>query len=376
MSGANTAVPVPSADHVAAVALAGLPEIGPARLRFLLDHYGSPTRALRAVRRGDAARQMRHTSSPRGREALAAASAGWPAQLDPDATRRLLVTRGARVWLDGESEYPIVDVPPPPPALLLAEGSRPDALDAPRVAIVGTRSATPHGIDDARELAATLVDAGVTVVSGLALGIDGAAHRGAVDGGGLTIGVVATGLDVEYPRRHRTLYAAVRAHGLVLGETGYGIGPSPGRFPVRNRIIAALADVVVVVEATISGGARITAEQALRYQRMVFAVPGSRRNAAAAGTNALLADGAQPLTEWSDVLIALGMTPGSRRAPAARAAPDRSGRSILDALAGEPGSPEQIAARTGFPPETIALAVGALEQAGWVTWAQGLVWPR
>jgi DNA processing protein len=280
------------------------------------------------------------------------------------------------VWLDGEPRYPIVDVPPPPPLLLLAEGARPDALDAPRVAIVGTRSATPHGIADAHELGATLADAGVTVVSGLALGIDGAAHRGAVEAGGLTIGVVATGLDVEYPRRHRDLYRDVRAHGLVLGETGYGIGPSPGRFPVRNRIIAALADVVVVVEATVSGGARITAEQALGYQRTVFAVPGSRRNAAAAGTNALLIDGAQPLTEWADVLINLGMTPGSRRAAAARAEPDRTGRAVLTALAGEPAAPEQLAARTGIAPDALALAIGALERTGWVTWSKGLVWPR
>lgn len=368
--------PAPSADHVAAVALAGLPEIGPARLRALVDHYRSPAAALGAALRGDAGRWLCAGRSRDGRDVLVAASAHWPERLDPGATRHLLTARGARVWLDGEPGYPIVDVPPRPPLLLLAEGARPDALVAPRVAVVGTRSATPHGLADAHELGATLADAGVTVVSGLAVGIDGAAHRGAVEAGGLTIGVVATGLDVEYPRRHRDLYRDVRANGLVLGESGYGIGPSPGRFPVRNRIIAALADVVVVVEATVSGGARITAEQALGYQRTVFAVPGSRRNAAAAGTNALLIDGAQPLTEWADVLINLGMTPGSRRAAEARAEPDRTGRAVLTALAGEPAAPEQLAARTGIEPGALALAIGALERTGWVTWSKGLVWPR
>ena len=188
--------------------------------------------------------------------------------------------------------------------------------------------------------------------------------------------MVATGLDVEYPRRHRALYRDVRAHGLVLGETGYGIGPAPWRFPVRNRIIAALADIVVVVEATLTGGARITAEHAVRYDRAVFAVPGSRRNAASAGTNALIADGAYPLTEWSDVLVALGMTPGARRAAPARAAPDGDGRRVLDALGGEPASPEQLAARTGLGPEAVALTVAVLERTGWVTWSQGLVSPQ
>jgi DNA processing protein len=187
--------------------------------------------------------------------------------------------------------------------------------------------------------------------------------------------VVATGLDIEYPRRHVGLYRRVREQGLVLGETGYGIRPAPGRFPVRNRIIAALADVVVVVEATLTGGARITAEHALRYDRPVLAVPGSRRNAAAAGTNALIADGAHPLTDWGDLLLALDMTPGSRRRAPLRPAPAADGRCVLDALGGEAGAPEALLARTGLSPEAFALAVRALERDGWVHWSAGLVWP-
>jgi DNA processing protein len=162
----------------------------------------------------------------------------------------------------------------------------------------------------------------------------------------------------------------------VVGETGYGIGPAKWRFPVRNRIIAALADVVVVVEATASGGARITADHALRYDRPVFAVPGSRRNPAAAGTNALIADGAFPLTDWTDVLLALGMTPGARRATRARPSVEPDGHAILTALGGEPASPEQLAARTGLAPHHVALAVALLERTDWVSWSQGMVWPR
>ncbi len=129
------------------------------------------------------------------------------------------------------------------PRVLLGEGDRTDAFDAPRVAIVGTRAATPMGIADAREIAAFCARAGITVVSGLAIGIDGAAHEGALDAGGLTVGVVATGLDVVYPRRHARLYERVRKQGLILGENDYGTQPLPWRFPIRNRIIAALANV-------------------------------------------------------------------------------------------------------------------------------------
>lgn len=368
--------PPPTDEQVAAVVLAGLEHLGPARLTRLVTHFGSARAALRAIQRGDATRVLARSVPPERRAEVVALARSWPHQIDAEATRRRLVERGARVWLDGDPGYPILDPVPGRPFLLVAEGARPDSLDAPRVAVVGTRSATPHGLADARDLGATLADAGVTVVSGLAIGIDGAAHEGALDGGGCTIGVVATGLDVEYPRRHRALYRRVRAHGLVLGECGYGVRPTPGRFPIRNRIIAALADVVVVVEATHTGGARITAEHALRYQRAVFAVPGSRRNAAAAGTNALIADGAYPLTEWSDLLLALGMTPGSRRSPAVRAAPDPDGRRVLDALAGEPASPEQLTTRTGLTPDALALVIGRLEHAGWVEWSGGQVWPR
>ena len=137
------------------------------------------------------------------------------------------------------------------------------------------------------------------------------------------MGVVATGLDVVYPRRHRDLYSRVRTQGLVVGEHGYGVQPRRERFPVRNRIIAAVSNIVVVVEANATGGAQITARIAAEYGRGVFALPGSRRNPAAAGCNALLADGAEPLLDPGDLLIARpGRQPpqgdGDRRAPCPR----------------------------------------------------------
>jgi DNA processing protein len=155
--------------------------------------------------------------------------------------------------LANEPDFPIRDAEfhEGMPLVLLGEGERPDAFAAPRVAIVGTRAATPIGLDDSYELAATLARAGITIISGLAIGIDAAAHEGALAAGGLTVGVVATGLDVVYPRRHTTLFARVRKHGVIVGEHDFGVHPLAWRFPIRNRIIAALADAVVVVEATI-----------------------------------------------------------------------------------------------------------------------------
>jgi DNA processing protein len=263
------------------------------------------------------------------------------------------------------------------PRILLGEGDRADAFDAPRVAIVGTRAATPMGMGDAREIAAFCAHAGITVVSGLAIGIDGAAHEGALDAGGLTVGVVATGLDVVYPRRHRRLYERVRAQGLIVGENDYGTQPLPWRFPVRNRIIAALADAVVVVEATASGGARITANDAARFGRDVYALPGSRRNPAAAGCNALLLDGAKALLDPSDVLFALGCGDSFEcgwRSPSRPADADQ--RTVLRALAGDGATIGQLESRAALPAARLGAALRALELSGHVERKRGLWWPR
>jgi DNA processing protein len=365
--------------ELAGATLACLPGITPARLRALVDHFGSPCRALSAVRSGRAA------EAPLGAHPGSAAAAritelahDWQRLADPALLTRSLQRRGTMVWTESSPAYPIPDTVPDRPAVLLAEGRRPEALLARRVSVVGTRAASPHGLADARDLGAFLADAGITVVSGMAIGIDAAAHDGALHAGGLAVGVVATGLDIEYPRRHRTLYERVRASGVVLGETGFGVGPHPGRFPVRNRIIAALADVVVVVEATAHGGARITAQFALDYGRVVLAVPGSRRNPAAAGTNELIADGAHPLVDWSDVLVALGLTAGAARAARApmRPTPNADGAAVLRALAGEPATPDQLGSRADLTPDRVAVAVFELERAGWVERFQGAIWPR
>jgi DNA processing protein len=291
--------------------------------------------------------------------------------------RAELSRRRPHIWIRGRDGWPIRDrLSFDEPVVLLAEGSGLDALDGPRVAIVGTRAATPHGIADARATAAALASAGCTIVSGLAIGIDGAAHEGALDARGSTIGVVATGLDRTYPLRHRDLTARVRSGGLVIGESWYGTPPEAWRFPLRNRIIAALADAVVVIEATRSGGSSHTAEWALKYGRPLFAQPGSRRNPAASGCNRLIADGATPLLGPDDVLVGLGLTAAAPLA-ATRLPPvgHPHAEAIGRALAGEPATLDDLRDRTGLDAAEIAGALRAMERAGRVTRSRGLYWP-
>jgi DNA processing protein len=347
----------------------------PVRLRALVERWGGPVGALAAVQRGLATVTLLPASKPEQVAARVALARRWQADAGNDRVLRTLTTRRTRVFVAGRTGYPIADDIPSRPAVLLAEGDDPGALTRPRVAIVGTRAATPHGLADARETGGVLAEAGVTVVSGMAIGIDAAAHQGALDAGGAAVGVLATGLDIVYPRRHHALFRRVRTSGLLVSELGYGVQPRAGAFPVRNRIIASLADVVVVIEATLRGGARITAERALEYGRPVLAVPGSRRNPAAEGTNALIADGAHPLLHPSDVLLAIGLTPGSRRPTRPAPAPGSDAARVLAACGGESATFDQLASRTALPPDQVAVAVRELERSGWMERAQGLCWP-
>jgi DNA processing protein len=349
--------------------------MSPPRLLRLLGRWPEPDAALAAVRRGAAAVALTD-AEPRA----STLAREWRAAVD--ATEAVVLPRLERrgthlLYAEGPG-YPIDEGIDDRPAVLFAEGDL-DALDRPRVAVVGTRAATPHGRADARALGAALARAGVVVVSGLAIGIDAEAHEGALAAGGAVVGVVATGLDVVYPRRHGNLYARVRERGLLLSEMRFGTSPLPHLFPVRNRIIAGLADVTVVVEATARGGARITARHALEYGRSVLAVPGSRRNPSARGCNELLAEGAQPLLDPEDIAVALDLCPGSRRHPArgtaglAGATPEE--RSVMRALAGEPATADELVTRSGLTPGAVAVAVSGLVRAGRATRAHGLVWP-
>ena len=272
----------------------------------------------------------------------------------------------------GEPDYParlVDDIEPP--TVLYACGDL-GALTPRSVAVVGTRRCTGSGAGFARELGRELTGAGIGVVSGLALGIDGAAHRGVLDAAGAPIGVVGSGLDVVYPVRHRDLWAEVSGRGLLLSEAAAGTPPAPWRFPARNRIIAALADLVIVVESHATGGSMHTVREAADRGIQVMAVPGSVRSPASAGTNQLLADGCAPVRDVTDVLVALGLS--TVRLPTGgdeRPAPQGVEGRVLAELAGEPATLEHLVVRTGLTLPEVAMALEGLAAHGWLAGSGG-----
>ena len=270
-------------------------------------------------------------------------------------------TVGARVIVLSEPEYPasLRDLNDPPP-VLFARGDL-AAVAAPVAAIVGTRRATPYGERVTRDLAAALARAGVSVISGLARGIDGAAHRAALDAGGRTAAVLGTGVDIVYPSQHRALQARIGAEGLLLSEELPGDRASAGSFPKRNRILAALAQVTIVVEAPRQSGPLITAGHALELGRTVAAVPGPIDAPGSAGANLLLRDGAVLLAEVADVLALFGKSAPVPKEPAFASDAERA---IWGALVGGAATLDELCTRASLPARECVAAVSALELSG------------
>jgi DNA processing protein len=254
-----------------------------------------------------------------------------------------------------------------PPKRLYVRGSAAALLD-PAVAVVGARSCSSYGAQVARGLARELAAAGIVVVSGLARGIDGEAHRGSLDGGGRTVAVLGCGIDRDYPRSHADLARRIRECGAVVSEYPPGVEPAPWRFPARNRIIAGLCLATVVVEARDRSGALITADFALELGRDVFAVPGEITAALSAGTNDLLRQGAAPLLSSRDVLAALGREPTPRKRPSI----PESSAALLELLADAARDADELARRSGRSSAEVAAALVELELAGLVVAADGV----
>jgi DNA processing protein len=256
----------------------------------------------------------------------------------------------------------------PPRALFLRGAADADVLAGPAVAIVGARACSPYGAQVARMLGRELAAAGLIVVSGLARGVDGEAHRGALEAEGVTVAVLGCGIDRDYPAAHAELARRICERGLVVSEYEPGVEPAPWRFPARNRIIAGLAAVTVIVEARERSGALITADFALEDGREVFAVPGEITGSLATGTNRLLRQGATPLTEVDDVLELFGLAASQRpRAPTVGA----SAAAMLERLADGAASADELTRATGLEPGPLAAALAELELAGLVAEADG-----
>jgi DNA processing protein len=260
----------------------------------------------------------------------------------------------------------------PPPALYVRGGGDSELLACRAVAVVGARSCSPYGAQVARMLGRELAAAGLVVVSGLARGIDGEAHRGALDADGITVAVLGCGIDRDYPAANAQLSRRIEEQGLVVSEYEPGVEPAPWRFPARNRIIAGLCEAVVVVEARERSGALITADFALEEGREVFAVPGEITATLSVGTNALLKLGATPLTSTQDVLETLGV-----EQPEARAPVDVSpaAAQVLELVREAPCGADDLTACGTLDAGAISVALTELELAGLVAAADGVYRP-
>jgi DNA processing protein len=248
----------------------------------------------------------------------------------------------------------------PPPGLFVRGNGDVDVLRGPTAAVVGARACSPYGSHVARMLGRELSRAGLVVVSGLARGVDGEAHRGALDAGGTTIAVLGCGVDRDYPAAHRELADRIRATGLVVSEYAPGVEPAPWRFPARNRLIAGLSAATVVVEARDRSGALITADLALEEGREVFGVPGEITSALSSGTNDLLKLGATPLTRSEDVLEIFGLVPAESAATEVGPVAAK----VLERLRDGPATADELARSTSLDAASLAAALTELELAG------------
>ena len=271
-----------------------------------------------------------------------------------------------------DASYPplLAQLHDPPACIHLRGDADVDVLVRPCVAVVGARSCSPYGADVARMLGRELAATGLVVVSGLARGIDGEAHRGALAGEGSTIAVLGCGIDRDYPRSHAWLARRICQTGLLVSEYPPGVEPAPWRFPARNRIIAGLCAATVVVEARERSGALITADFALELGRDVFAVPGEITAARSAGTNHLLRQGAAPLLGVEDVLDAIGVDRAPAAKPQVNVSPD--GARVLEALADGPRGADELARMCGWSSAQIAATLVELELAGVISEAGGV----
>jgi len=327
-------------ERRAILALSLVADIGPVTHRQLLERFGSASRALDAAIDPNTARS-----------AYAAAD---------DALARGEVA-GLELTTIVDPQYPpsLLHLHGPPP-VLWTHGDLATLAD-PVVAIVGTRRATSYGQRVTREISGTLAREGACIVSGMALGIDSYAHRAALDAGGRTVAVLGTGADLAYPRAHAALHREIAHRGLVVSELAPGAKSDPGSFPRRNRIIAALARLTIVIEAPLKSGALITSTDAGELGRDVAAVPGAIDSPQSVGSNHLLRDGAHVITSAEDALFLVGLNVPVRIQPELRS--DGETR-VWRALEQGSSSLDELCARTGMPVAECLTAVTALELRG------------
>jgi len=333
------------------------PGIGRAAARQLLATFGTPQAVFEA---STAARQ-----ACLGQAIVADdVPAALPAALS--ALQTWLAGGPQRDWVAlGDARYPQALLQTADPPLLLYAQGQTSLLNNPCLAIVGSRNPTPQGAENARAFAEQLGRCGLTIVSGLALGVDGAAHTGALAAGAPTIAVVGTGLDRVYPRANRELAHRIAERGLIVSEFNLGTEPLAANFPQRNRIIAGLSLGTLVVEAALESGSLITARLAADAGREVFAIPGSTHSPQSRGCHALIKQGAKLVDDVRDILEELRLAPPAAATPAV-VAPGGTAPTdpLLAAMGYEPVELDQLQARTGWPTARLSARLLELELSG------------
>ena len=359
-------------DELAAwLRLLETPKLGRESARRLLSAFGSPDAAIAApahARRevvGDSAAQALSTAPP-GLDALISATFAWLD--DTGTTLRTVVTLG-------DPRYPSLLLHTADPPLLLYAQGRVELLQADAIAIVGSRNPTPQGEQNAHAFAKNLGSAGWVVVSGLALGIDGAAHEGALEGGAGTIAVVGTGLDRVYPKCHLELAHRIARDGLMLSEYALGTPALAAHFPLRNRVIAGMTRGTLVIEAALQSGSLITARLASEAGREVFAIPGSIHAPQSRGCHALIRQGAKLVESAEDVLEEL--RPGASSDLRGASEPSHTAEDpLLDAMGHDLVSLDALVARTGWPAQELNIRLLDLELSGQVARRPGQLFQR
>ena len=339
--------------------------IGPTRLRALIDYFGGVEQAWRAPAEG-----LRNAGlDRRSLENLLADRA----RLDLDRELERIAADGAQVLTWESPTYPrllreISDSPP----VLYVKGTLMEE-DAWAVAVVGTRRSSPYGREVTRRLSAALARSGITIVSGLARGIDGEAHRAALEAGGRTIAVLGCGVDQVYPPEHRKLAAQIIAQGAVVSDYPLGTRPEGGNFPPRNRIISGLSLGVLITEAPVRSGALITANYAAEQGRDVFAVPGPILVRRSAGTNALIQDGAKLVLGPEDILEELNLNMVVEQVEARQVLPaDETEAALLSHLSAEPTHVDEIRQQVGLSIEQVTGTLALMELKGMVRQVGGM----
>jgi DNA processing protein len=352
-----------SGDLAAWIELSLVPGLGGSRFRSLLSAFGLPAHVLSATR------SQLCSVVP---ETLAASILERNHGPEIERAVRWAGEPGHAVLTLADAAYPkqLLETPDPPALLYVAGDAR--LLSSPALAIVGSRNATPQGLRNAHAFARVLSDAGLAIVSGLAIGVDSEAHRGGLEGSGSTIAVLGTGIDVIYPRRNAPLAHDILSRGALVSEFPLGTEPHAGNFPRRNRLISGLARGCLVVEAAVDSGSLISARLAADQGREVFAIPGSIHSPLSKGCHALIKQGAKLVESAQDVLDELGIP-----ARPAEIAPDPGkGHDLLEKMGFDPCDIDELTVRSGLPAEAVSAALLELELDGKIAGLPGGLYQR